>query len=169
MIYIGIIKNRLNHNKFRKIVGIIKKSTKLLQELRRICTLMNTEYKKIQSDNDTRWNSTLKMLRSFKHLWGPLQMLASNFKIENFIPSNRNIPIGIFSDICSVTLDELINLLEIFEKYTLIIEGDTEPTILEGSLIYNKLFTLLNENRKESNTKTLNGVITLMSQTLQKV
>lgn len=113
------------------------------------------------------------MLRSAQNLWNPLTILCNNSKICTRIEcfARKDSPaaqIDIFSDICAQALQELISLLEIFENFTMIIQADKSPTIVEGCLIYNRLFSFFNEKTSESNSG-FTQVFKLMRESLEEV
>ena len=69
--------------KARKIIKIIKNSTRLCDSLRAFCALKNIKYLKPIMDVDTHWNSTFYMLKRFKELEPALVLLAADDRSIN--------------------------------------------------------------------------------------
>lgn len=69
--------------KARKIMNIIKNSTRLCDSLRAFCRLKNIKYLKPILDVETRWNSTYNMLKRFKALEPALVLLAADDRSIN--------------------------------------------------------------------------------------
>ncbi len=80
-----------------------------------------------------------------------------------------SIQLDIFSPICQENLLELVSLLEYFEKFTLMIQTEKLPTIVEGCLIYNRLFMLFNEKIQELKKSGLIDILKLMKDSLEEV
>lgn len=118
---------------------------------------------------------TLYMLKSALYLWKALSLLSSNFKIDTKLNCERissgldSIQLDIFSPICQQNLLELVSLLEYFEKFTLIIQTEKLPTIVEGCLIYNRLFMFFNEKIQELEKSGLIDILKLMKDSLEEV
>jgi len=64
--------------KARKIINMIRNSTRLCDSLRAFCALKNINYLKPFPDVETRWNSTFYMLKRFKELEPVLALLAAD-------------------------------------------------------------------------------------------
>ena len=74
--------------KARRIMMMIKNSTRLCDSLRTFCSVKNIKYLKPILDVDTRWNSIYYMLIRFKELQSALVLLAAdNHSINNFYPN----------------------------------------------------------------------------------
>ena len=67
----------------------IKKSTKLSQGLESYANTIKAPYQKIVLECDTRWNSTLHMLKSFEKLWKPLSVVCNLNSIKIFFKSQK--------------------------------------------------------------------------------
>ena len=75
--------------KARKIMCMIKNSTRLCDSLRAFCDLKKIKYLKPILDVETRWNSTFYMLKRFKELEPALLLLAAdNRSINALYPHN---------------------------------------------------------------------------------
>ncbi|HEY4874420.1 MAG TPA: hypothetical protein VIH86_02510 [Puia sp.] len=74
--------------KARKIMSMIKNSTRLCDSLRAFCNLKNMKYLKPILDVETRWNSTYYMLKRFNELKSALVLLAADdHLIKNLYPN----------------------------------------------------------------------------------
>jgi hypothetical protein len=77
--------------KARKIVKIIRKSTRICNTLRILCELKKIKYLKPILDVDIRWNSTYYMLKRFGELEPALNLLAAdNESIKSLYPDERD-------------------------------------------------------------------------------
>ena len=75
--------------KARKIMNIIKNSTRLCDSLRAFCKLKDIKYLKPILNTETRWNSTFYMLKRFKVLEPALVLLvADDCFISNLCPND---------------------------------------------------------------------------------
>ena len=73
--------------KARKIMTMIKNSTRHCDSLRAFCTLKRIKYLKPILDVETRWNLTFYMLKRFKVLKPALLLLAAdNCSINDLYP-----------------------------------------------------------------------------------
>ena len=52
---------------------------------------------------------------------------------------------SVFNENLMNRVKELIKLLNSLEKYTNVVQGDTKPTLLEALLVYNRLFSLFQD------------------------
>src|SRR2546423_8725322 len=64
--------------KVRQLMGKIKVSTHLCNELRAICDLKKIKHLKTELDIETRWNSTYYMIKKFKKMEPALHLLAAD-------------------------------------------------------------------------------------------
>jgi hypothetical protein len=119
---------------------MLRDSTKLDQELQKYCHNFQIVYKKPKLENDPRWNSVIKMIRAALEMWKPMKLL---FSIENIdvTPLNDNV---------RRILEDIVILLERMEKATLVLQSETQPTIVEGYLLINGLIEFLSNSAKSN-------------------
>jgi len=78
--------------KIRKIMIMIKNSTRLCDSLRAFCSLKKVKYLKPILDVETRWNSTYYMIKRFKELEPILVLLAANdYSINALYPDDNDL------------------------------------------------------------------------------
>ena len=93
----------------------IKRSNKHTQDLQNICKKSEKPFLKPVLDTETRWNSTLHMLKFAGKLFQQLKFMCFS---ENLPGSN------LFDKDGEKRLEELISFLEKLEKATNFMQGD---------------------------------------------
>lgn len=106
-------------SKLRKLIRAIRKSTKLRQQLKRLCHFYQIKPLAPVIDVPTRWNSTDKMIRRAKHLKIPLRAMC--LKEINLVP--LQITQAEWDE-----LDQLETLLRKFDRATQLISMDRHST-----------------------------------------
>ena len=106
--------------KLRKLAKKIRKSTKLRQQLKRLCDLCNKNYLVPIIDVSTRWNSTFSMIIRATKLKVPLRALCVNESSLSGLIITENEWLH---------LDLLQKLLEKFDRATNLLSMQRHPTI----------------------------------------
>ena len=109
--------------KLRKLVKVIRKSAKILEELER---LSDKKFLRPIIDCKIRWNSTYKMINRVCILKENIQMLAVKFpNLNDYLPTQMEWELFF----------ELDQFLEIFNKATIDLSTQSYPTIVHSRVI----------------------------------
>lgn len=108
------------------------------------------------------------MLQRAVAIWNPLRLLCLNNKITTLISDKKDKPssyIILFEDDLLKEILSIIEILEKLEKFTNLVQKEKNPSILDALLIYNRLFTFLNQKSKPS----MDEFLKKMAEKLEKV
>lgn len=106
-------------SKCRSIVGHFKHSTKSSYALKEMQTRLQQDLLKLKQDVRTRWNSTFYMLERLLKLKVPL---SATLPLLDSPPSNLNSNEWLL-------IEDVVMLLQPFEKITTIVSGESYPTL----------------------------------------
>lgn len=106
--------------KIRTLVKKVRRSTKLRQKLKKLCTIYNVKYLVPIIDVKTRWNSTDHMIERAEHLLIPLKHLCLNDESLGHLRITSNE----WSE-----LREIKTVLVKFDRATKLVSMSRHPTI----------------------------------------
>ena len=110
--------------KITRLVGHFSHSSKGSTKLRNEAKRLGLSRTRLSQRVPTRWNSDLKQLESVRDLWRALEEVAlgdSSNTVSSLLPSLSE----------KLDLGSMINLLEHFNKFSVLVSSDTSPTLNE--------------------------------------
>jgi len=121
--------------KLRLCVNAIRRSTKLLEELRELCKVSTEKYHEPVNDCPTRWSSTYSMINTTINQKKAMTMLMAN--------SDANHVRGALSTSDWATLESILPILAVFAKATNVLSLQSYPNIYMVDEIFSSIIRFL--------------------------
>jgi hypothetical protein len=139
--------------KLRKLIKVIRKSSKLLEELENLAKLDKKPFIRPIMDCKTRWNSTFSMINRACVLKENIKMLSVKYSnLNDYMPT----------DVEWELFHDLDQFLEQFNRATLDLSTQSYPTVAFSRIILLSIKVDLYENR--GHESLLNDVISPMKE-----
>jgi len=131
----------------RRVIGKIRSSPQRREIFEKQCNKYNIEHKNLILDVETRWNSTLAMLRRALEYKKPLLATAK------LIKSLRRIDLD--NESMWSKVEKMIGLLKPFEAATHVLSQGHSPTLSDTETVYQYLFNHLEAYTETTEKKLL--------------
>ena len=129
---------------------------------------MEIKFKKIITDVDTRWNSTLFLIRSVSEMRGALDSLKQG-RYEDSDKTDPKFKSLIPSDLTFEIIEQIIPIMEKIELLSEVLSGDEKPTLHQViPLIFNLDSFLYTKMRPGSQNSFQKDYCTAMSKELNR-
>ncbi|CAG7818140.1 unnamed protein product [Allacma fusca] len=134
--------NRISlYYRIRHCIQKIRRSGPLREKLYNACNLEDLTPRTLLLDCQTRWNSTLRMLK---------RVLAMRKDYQAVVRSSQSLSTCALTDSEWLLLDELVRFLKPFEDVTLLLSKSRTPTMALSAAIYIDLFRHLESYKPTS-------------------